>query len=273
MNMQQIPLLVYTNSKYHDVLSIFLKQIVIHCQQENFEMIPEIYILSDSDPLGLTLENSLFRESEPSIQQAVRWVKYSDHEPYWSHIFTALSTRDMRKYPYVLFMQDDFWINGKFNFASLLPLIRIFDEIKGLSFIRLLASGCDIFSYKNPHKFERSLINFNRDFYFVHPLCSHPYSMQATIWRRQDFLNFIFVARRDLVWQEPDVAYGLAMVRLGILGIASKKSKIPYVATAVEKGYWNLSPAMQQAYHLMGLESVKDILERHAVDPNIRGWR
>lgn len=270
--MESYALLVYTSSNYHDVLALFLSQVLRHCAGGASQWLPRIVILSDEDPFNCPYcaGNILFNSSVYS--QNVSWFPYSENEPYWCHINHALSSDPLKAYQYVLFMQDDFLINGPFCFSTLLPLILEFDRIPGLSFVRTHPSGHDIYSYRNPYKHSRICVSYNDDYYLIHPLCSHPYSMQATLWHRKDLHDFLFAARQSKVWDEPSIAYAHAMVKLSMLGLASKRLLLPYVSTAVQKGKWSLSASMAEAYHSMGLESTQDILNIYNIDPRVRGY-
>jgi len=271
--MQSYAILVYSNSKYHDVLDIFFKQLVHHCHSLSSTLAPEIIVLSDQKPQFTLYDYPDGTAVKVKDLFPISWFEYSEAEPYWCHITSALSSNPLAKYQYVLFMQDDFFIDASFNLNSLERLIDDFSHIPGLAFIRTHPSGHELYSHNQPNKFERVPITYNHKYYFIHPLASYPYSMQATMWKSSDFYNYVFAARQEKVWNEGCIAYAYAMVKLKILGLSSKSLLIPYISTAVEKGRWATNRQMANSLTNQGRETVSEILAKYNIDPKIRGFQ
>ena len=97
--------------------------------------------------------------------------------------------------------------------------------------------------------------------------------MQATIWKKEKFIELYNYTKQDL-WFENDV-YENACKKLGIYGVyyyAGEKPRgghfdssiYPYIATAIVKGKWNYSEYEKE---------LQPILTEYNIDPLARGLR
>jgi len=183
---------------------------------------------------------------------------YDPQEPYYKHWVNALKKI---KQDYFIYHQEDFILYNQVNEEKLNFCKSFLENNKQYSFIRLIKSGENL----GNKMICENIYEIARDSF---PL----YSMQATIWKKDVFIQLYEEAQQNK-WFECE-EYEKACFKLGIQGLyyynnENKRgmnhcdsSIYPYIATAVVKGKWNLSEYFNELYPL---------LKENNIDINKRG--
>ena len=185
---------------------------------------------------------------------------YSNNVPYYRHWIDALENISE---DYFIYNQDDFFLYADVNTQKIYELVDILDD-SGWSYIRLIKSGINL-STSKPDLGATNL--------YVVGEASHPqYSMQATIWKKNIFME-IYEKAAQAKWFECE-AYNKVCRQLNIAGLyyyggEGKRGRnhydssiYPYVATAIVGGQWNLREYSTE---------LSKILTEYQIDPCDRG--
>lgn len=162
---------------------------------------------------------------------------------------------------YFIYNQEDFILYDKVNTEKLKEL-QNFLENTNYSFVRLIRSGQNL-----------SNIQVGENLYETGRMSYPLFSMQATIWKKEKFIELYNHTKQDL-WFEYD-EYETACRELEIYGVyyyAGERprgghfdsSVYPYIATAVVKGQWNYSEYEKE---------LQPIFMEYGINPFIRGLR
>jgi len=230
-----LTLLVYTNSKVKDVLTIFLKQL-----EKYFYQIKNILFLSDE-----YIENQ-------------NTCLYTDDEPYYKHLISALEKITTQ---YVLYCQEDYILYDNVDINEINNAINILNNEQNIGFIRLIQTGIE---HSADFNNKYIILNSNHPYYF---------STQATIWRKQVLYDLFQSSKTSSIRHEMNNSSFLN--KLNCIGLCTKLQGkqtgghfnsliFPYIATALVQGKWNFSEYR---------DVLPDILTSYNVDPNIRGIR
>jgi hypothetical protein len=160
---------------------------------------------------------------------------YSNADPYYKHWINALKhVQD----DYFIYNQEDFLLYDKVQYDILVELKDFLVNNPKYSFVRLIKSGQNLTNI--PVGNNVYSIGYNS-----YPL----YSMQATIWNKQRFIE-LYNSAKQVKWFESE-DYEKSCRSLGIVGVYYynneqargghyDSSVYPYIATAVVKGKWNI---------------------------------
>ncbi len=183
---------------------------------------------------------------------------YNQNDPYWKHWVDALEKIEDE---YFIYHQEDFILYDNVNDFELERCKNILKNNKEYSFVRLIKSG---------FKLSTNVVD---DYVYEIGKQSFPlYSMQATIWKKQEFID-LYKNTKQEKWFECE-EYENACKNLNIQGLyyySGEKERggchcdssiYPYIATAVVKGKWNLSE-----YN----EELRPLLIKNNININIRG--
>lgn len=227
---------VYTNSNCNDVFTPFYNQNKKHCSFP-------LYVISDYD---INVEINGFH-------------KYSNDEPYYKVWVEALTKFGAE---YFIYLQEDFFLYSDVK-EDVLETYRQQLAESDYSFIRLLKSG----------KLGTKKVFDN--LYEIESTNENIFSMQATIWKTEDYIKLMNVAASK-GWLETDANYRQTMINLNMKGLYhfDNESKIgtnhhdsnvyPYIATAVVKGKWNLGEYPVQLYKILYQHKI-DITKREKI--------
>lgn len=203
---------VYTNSNCSDVFASFYNQNKKHSN------LP-LYVISDYD-------------IEVDVDGA---YKYSNDAPYYKVWVDALTKFDRE---YFIYLQEDFFLYSDVK-EDILKLYQQQLAESKYSFIRLLKSG----------RLDSKKI-FN-NLYEIAPNNENIFSMQATIWKTDDYIKLMNAAASN-GWLETDADYRNIMIDLNIRGLYHYDNEhkrgsnhfdsnvYPYIATAIVRGKWNM---------------------------------
>jgi hypothetical protein len=190
---------------------------------------------------------------------------YDDSTPYWTHWIEGLKHVNTE---FFLYMQEDYLLYDDVDLGLLsryLVLLRqphVFGAGKRASFVRLIRSGIGT---ANPDCLPDTIHRFPRD-------AAYPFSMQATIWRKEDFIRLYETARVED--HRDETAFFPAMRQLNLRGLYHyagepkrgrdhyDSSVFPYISTAVVSGKWNLAEYPEELGRL---------LDEYRIDPSVRG--
>jgi len=226
--------ITYTNSKCSDIWEMFL------IEQKKYSSIP-LYFISDSVVLNEKENTLLYENGEPYFES---WVRSLSSIPY----------------EYFIYLQEDFILYDHVNQEKINQYLNFLKTNQEFSFIRLLKSGS-----LNQNKVLDTL-------YEIESTNSDIFSMQATIWRKDDYVK-IMNGTKNKIWLENET-YRDFMIQNNLKGLyhydgESKRglnhydsTVYPYIATALVRGKWNMSE--------YGNELSIPINE-HGIDVNIRG--
>ena len=185
---------------------------------------------------------------------------YSNDDPYYKHWIEAL---DKIAEDYFIYNQDDFILYDNVNSQIIHELVEILDD-SPWSYIRLIKSGVNLSTLKpNTGKY---------NLYIVGEASFPQYSMQATIWNKNIFME-MYEKAAQVEWYECK-EYEKVCRQLNIAGLyyysGERKrgnnhhdsSIYPYVATAVVQGKWNMREYSNE---------LTRILSENQIDPYDRG--
>lgn len=185
---------------------------------------------------------------------------YSNNEPYYRHWIEALE--NIRE-DYFIYNQDDFFLYADVNSQKIYELVDMLDD-SDWSYIRLIKSGINL-STSKPDLGAENL--------YIIGDASHPqYAMQATIWKKQKFME-MYAKAAQAKWFECE-EYNKVCRQLNIAGLyyysgEGKRGRnhydstiYPYVATAIVGGQWNLGEYPSE---------LSKILKEYQIDPCDRG--
>ena len=201
----------YTNSKCSDILDMFL------LEQKKYTNLPMYFI------------------TDVMIPEQICFL-YENQEPYYESWLKCLSSIP---YDYFIYLQEDFILYDHVNQEKINQYLNFLKTNQEFSFIRLLKSGS-----LNQNKVLDTL-------YEIESTNSDIFSMQATIWRKDDYVK-IMNGTKNKIWLENET-YRNFMIQNNLKGLyhydgENKRglnhfdsSIYPYIATALVRGKWNLS--------------------------------
>ena len=216
--------IVYSHSDYFDVLEIFLEQ------QKNFG-INDIVIFADKE----------FNSENPH-------VLYDPSKSYSERLRHCLSQLED---DVILYQHEDMFLYN--NFAA--QKIGDYSDVLRKSdycFLRLCRTGnCGLVKLKE-----------HETLYDIHPQSPDFFAVQPTLWKREEFINFLEKCGNLSIW---DLELNAGKLEHGIKGLmhfAEESSRgghfnssvWPYVATAIVKGKWNFS---EYYFELNNIEKVR----------------
>lgn len=171
---------------------------------------------------------------------------YNESLPYSSEYIRLLEEINDE---YFLYLQDDFWLYGQPNDSKLELYKQYLIENPQYSFVKLLKSGEGEGRHVVGSLFECSK--------------QQPFSMQATIWRKNDLLKLYSYKTVQKMREENSFFDGSQA--LGINGLYHFDNEprrgewhhdsnvFPYIATAIVKGEWNFKEYSKELNELGGL--------------------
>jgi len=261
MNQPSLPfkVIVYTNSRYVDVLTVFLRQILANCAFR-FHLV----LITDDVAVARRLVSGFIELGD--ILADLSFSKYSDSEPFSFHIAKCL-IRYTRPGENILFLQDDFFVVDDLDCDRLAYLSGMLKRSHA-SFVRLLPSGVA----PKTGTSEPAIVDISTEKYIlVDAFASYPYSMQATIWKSSDLLRIMMSAKCERIWDEQHPSYSSAYSSMGLFGLAALEMEIKYIATGVIKGKWNFLKQCEWKQKIAGLEDVPALLLKNGIDYSLRG--
>lgn len=205
---------VYTHSNCEDLWDAFQKQNSKHCN------IP-LHIISNSLP--------------PNADSYDGGYIYTNDMPYYHAWINGL---DKFNPDYFIYLQEDFILYDNVDEVKVNEYLTYLKAHPEYSFIRLLKSGS-----LGSKKVTETL-------YEIEPTNPDIFSMQATIWRTQDYVQLLNYVKEER-WFENN-KYREAAIKLNIKGLYHYDNEnkrggnhfdstvYPYVATALVRGKWNL---------------------------------
>lgn len=182
---------------------------------------------------------------------------YDENTPYYTHWVNALESIDDE---YFIYNQEDFILYDKVDIDKLNFLKQVLELNPQYSFIRLIKSGNNLPEIElSPNLYPIGYNSF--------PL----YSMQATIWRKDKFIQ-LYNNTQQNKWFECNI-YEQACRDLSIEGMYYYNNEpkrgnhydssiYPYIATAVVKGKWNITEYTPE---------LSPLFEKYNINPEERG--
>jgi hypothetical protein len=251
--MNNCSIVTYTNSKCHDVLRVHAGQI------EKYSENIKSYIFSDKVP-DFDLENHTV-------------ITYKNSDPYYTHWVSCLeSVKD----DFFIYLQEDFFLTDTVLKGEL-ERCKDFLHKSDYSFVRLsrfdLAAGI--------HRKEKNIKEFpdvelERNIFDAH-ICdpdSFAFMMQATLWKKKDFIDFYNESKSKLWLESREFDDVMKNKKIKGAFYCSGEEKLgkyhwrssiwPHICTAIGKGKWSIT------HHD---ETLTDILSEYSVNTSIRGTR
>lgn len=233
--MNNLTLLLYTNSKVQDLHNIFFSQI-----KRYFPSLVNVVILSDI--------------SIPNYTTSL----YTEDIPYWKQILQGL---DLIKTDFVLYCQEDYILYDTVNTQEINNILNILQKNTDVGFVRLIQSGIE------------NSKDYNDSFLELNPNHQYFFSTQATIWKKET-LNKLFQASKVSSIRD-ECKNSHVLCDLGYKGLCTKLQGqkvgghynsliFPYVATALVQGKWNFSEYQFE---------LENILAEYKIDIALRGLR
>jgi hypothetical protein len=214
------------------------------------DLFPEIKSYVISDVFSDSYKNHTF-------------MTYNNEDFYWKHW-----VENLEKIPckYFIYMQDDFFLYKKPDIEALEKYIAFLEERRDFSFVRLIANS------KLP--LDQILIGWGKNDLYLLPLGDPQiFAMQATIWRKDKFLELYKEVKSNDFREKED--YTRASIKLNLQGsyVYSREPKrgmfhydssvFPYVATGLIRRKWNT------------LEYPKELdwlTKKYGIDMTVRGF-
>lgn len=157
----------------------------------------------------------------------VKVMKVSGGADWSARMIDAL---DQISTPYVMYFQEDYWLNEPVDTAKVLEYFRLMDA-HGLNYIRFLAYPAPVHDFPDDPRLGR--IGVDGDYRT---------SVQISLWRREIFRDLIIAG--ETVWQfeirgtERSKKYGDTFLSVQRKGNDEYANGIRYVCTAVNAGKW-----------------------------------
>jgi hypothetical protein len=246
-----ISVLVYSHSNCLDVLKIFFSQL-------------ERHLIVDCDALSSTvvlIDEGTGSKVQKMTHLPIKVVEYSEVEGYSQQLLRAEALLDS----YVLYLQEDFFLINDVRVSELEKKILLMQEAK-LDLFRLIPSGyrrskAHLESFTS----SKSWVIGGLSYFRVDYLSSLPACMQATIWKKDVFMDMHKYSQVLNLREEWNEKYREFFRQNGVSGVSAKYPEFPYITvTAVKRGRWNFLDS-DYAYKLM------EILKRENVNPLDRG--
>ena len=191
-----------------------------------------------------------------------KFCAYNDDANYCHEIVRCLE--EQVHTDFFIYMQEDFFLFSKPDLFALKRYTDFLSE-SSASFVRLLKCG------------DVTQISVRDDLYWItEPRTPHvsmtAYSMQASIWKKSDFIKLYSAAACPKFKENP--RYISALNETGINGVYAYNGEslrgqdhydstvFPYVATAIVRGKWNT---------LEYSNEMKYFFNRYGIDHSIRG--
>ena len=216
----------YTNSKCSDILDMFL------LEQKKYTNLPMYFI------------------TDVMIPEQICFL-YENQEPYYESWLKCLSSIP---YDYFIYLQEDFILYDHVNQEKINQYLNFLKTNQEFSFIRLLKSGS-----LNQNKVLDTL-------YEIESTNSDIFSMQATIWRKDDYVK-IMNGTKNKIWLENET-YRNFMIQNNLKGLyhydgENKRglnhfdsSIYPYIATALVRGKWNILEYSEELIPITGYYNI-----------------
>ena len=242
--MKNLCLVINTFSKYSDVWQMFFDSLDLH-----FPSVKRYVFVDKGDPD----ENSTT-------------IHYNDEDLFRTQFISCI---EQVPEEYCIFISEDYILYDDVRTDILERYIKVLDENKQLTFIKLV-KGMD---------FGEPRYENHDDLYEMSNVFPYFYSQSAALWRTRD-LEKIFkhtpdshIAGHDMS-QQLEILANKTCQLLDIQGLfcyhGEKKIGIyhhdnivfPHIATAIVKGKWNISEYPDQ---------LTPLLKKYNIDPQIRG--
>jgi len=254
--LRDIALVTYTNSMCHDVLRPHVGQL------EKFAGSFNSYILSNDMPqFGLNTDKHEVILYDNSDSYYTQWVKCLEHV----------------KEDYIVYLQEDFFLYGDVNYEEIL---RCKDFLDGndYSFVRFGKFELRLGMHRSEFQikdFPDIKLDENIFDAYCHDRDCYAFMMQATLWKKSDYIKLYHHVKSDIWHEAPKWNEGMRDLgtkgafyhspEMKQLGKWHWESKLwPHICTAVGYGKWSLT------HHDHRLT---DILSEYNIDPNGRGVR
>lgn len=236
--MNDIALIIDTNSNYSDVWSPCFGRLDRHCHD---------------------IKKYAFTDSSDNIPKDITPILYDNSDSYRNQFLSCIKQISET---YVLYTSEDYILYDNVKLNEIHNLCQILDS-KNFNFVKLLKGPEHTTPYiENLFEIDRNDRNF--------------FAQQASVWNTRDFEN-VFNAAPSSNTRMHHEPMGSSICRsLGYNGLqyysgspkrgsAHYDSEIfPYIATAVVKGLWNLSE-----YYV----EMQDVFKEYNIDPSKRGYR
>lgn len=185
---------------------------------------------------------------------------YENKQPYYKHWLNALEKIEE---DYFIYNQDDFFLYDNVDTTKIHELVKILGN-EHWPYVRLIKTGSNLSTSKTSTD-EKNLYQVGID--------SFPqYSMQATIWKKDKFIE-LYSKTKAQKWFECD-AYEKVCKESNLTGLYYYNNEpkrgarhydstiYPYIATAVVRGRWNTKEYESE---------LSNILTNNNIDINKRG--
>lgn len=210
LNLKQI---VYSNSEYFDVLDVFLEQ---------------------NSKYGIDHKNYLIF-SDKIYSNSHSHILYNNNLSYSERLLSCLNKINETQ---ILYQHEDMFLYDYPNIGKLKEYCQILQH-RDYSFIRLSLTGNCNLTKSNISKTLYEIKKDSIDFFAVQP----------TIWKKEDFINFLSKSRSKSIW-DLEINGNAIAKEANLRGLIhfdheSKRgghynsSVWPYVATAIVKKKWN----------------------------------
>ncbi len=237
---KNIAIVTYTNSSCKDVWPVYFGQLNNHIKDI------KSYVISDIDG-SADYENH-------------SWLRYKNEDPYFKQWEDCIGSVEEE---YIIYSQEDFFMYGDVSSSSLARYVD-FLESSDYSYVRLIRCG-----YSTP------LVSKPAEgIYDVDMNSSDAFSMQATLWKKKNFMKLYSHVKSEK-WLEAE-HWNKGCRDLSIKGSFVYNNEpprgkfhydslvFPYVCTGIVKGLWNTNEYPR---------IMRNILEKYNIDTSIRGER
>jgi hypothetical protein len=227
--------IVYTNSACSDIWEPFLGQLTKFSDYE-------IYMISDVD----------FED-----KRIKKIFTYDNNDPYYKVWTDALNFFSV---DYFIYLQEDFFLYSNVNNDLINKYLKFLKNNDAYSFVRLIKSG----NLKKEKIYDK--------LYEIESTNSDIFSMQATIWNTQKYIDLLNDVKSDK-WLENNY-YRDSAIKMNLKGLyhydnENKRGLMhydsnvyPYIATALVRGKWNISEYQNE---------LLPIILKYKIDLNKRG--
>jgi len=259
--MNEIALVTYTNSVCHDVLEIHLSQI------EKFAKNFKSYVFTDN------LDKILIEKFDNH-----QFLKYENEKKYYEQYLRCLKSV---KENFIIYLQEDFFLYDNVDIERLQTCLDFLKNSE-YSYVRLIKTILQGGIHRKELKIKEypdiQLTNNIYDAYVSDP-DSFAFHMQATLWKKSDFISLYDHVKSEKWLESREWDQGMREIKMKgsfyhdykfnqKYGKYHWQSVIyPHVCTAVGKGKWSLT-------HHKYLDNILEkILKSYDVDLSIRGTR
>ena len=183
---------------------------------------------------------------------------YQNRAPYYAPWIELLEKIEE---DFFIYMQDDFILYDDVDHAAMERYMSFLKTNGDYGFVRLIRSG------------DLGDTRIQDDIYGIEQDSPNLFAMQATIWRKESFIE-IYKEAKAAKWND-EQKFVDACGKLGVRGVyvyngeqkrgmAHWDSKVfPYIATALVKGKWNIREYKQD---------MEQMFERYGVNGGKRGY-